>query len=123
MKLGKILKSTTFTLIFTGLLASSALAAGTGDDPTPTKDIPTVKQQQVFSKKLKELQIHKDRVESKYNIMALGDLRTVGVTPFKQETTYWLRACYNEASIKLLKWQFRITILLRPKTRDYERWH
>ncbi|MBT2284415.1 C39 family peptidase [Paenibacillus polymyxa] len=89
MKLGKILKSTTFTLIFTGLLASSALAAGTGDDPTPTKDIPTVKQQQALSKKLKELQIHKDRAESKYQIMALGDLRTVGVTPFKQETTYW----------------------------------
>ena len=68
MKLGKIFKITTFTLVFTGLLASSALAAGTGDDPTPTKDIPSVKQQQVLSKKLKDLHVKQYRPCSQHRI-------------------------------------------------------
>lgn len=89
MKLNQVFKSTIITVLITGLISANVFAAGTGDDPTPTTDIPSLKQQQILPQKLQALEAYKNKVQGKYNTLAMGDLKTVGVTPFKQETSYW----------------------------------
>ncbi|PDO10017.1 MAG: hypothetical protein BLM47_09385 [Candidatus Reconcilbacillus cellulovorans] len=84
----KIMLTVLLSFLF---IPSSLFAAGTGDDPNPTSDIPT--EAQIAAAKAKEEMIRQymQNKDSKKQItpMSLGEVRTLNVTPFKQETPYW----------------------------------
>ncbi|TVX88093.1 C39 family peptidase [Paenibacillus agilis] len=78
---------------FSLVLPQLAFGAGTGDNPTPTLDVPTKEQilEKQRSKKLEEEYSSniKARMSNSVGPLANGETRTISVTHFKQETGYW----------------------------------
>lgn len=69
----------------------SSFAAGTGDNPVFTKDIPTVEQSIVLQQKIQLAEQHAAQSKAKSVItpFATGEMKTLSVTNFEQETNYW----------------------------------
>jgi hypothetical protein len=71
--------------LVSSIFATSTFAAGTGDNNIRTKDIPTAAQKTAYDQKMGAARASIGRIPT----MAVGDLKTVGVTPFKQEKSFW----------------------------------
>ncbi|MCZ0704261.1 hypothetical protein J2T56_002563 [Natronobacillus azotifigens] len=86
----KILKRIKLSILLFVLLLfvvpSSIFAAGTGDDPKPTKNIPTTEDLRELERKSTLVENH---LSNQYTISANGEMKTLGVTAFKQSTGYW----------------------------------
>ncbi len=95
MKKSVKLLSTT-ALMLTLAAPTAIFAAGSGDNPTNTQDKPTNEQQIARTEKMKLVQEHKQKLAAQklqangdYGTMADLESRTIAVTGYKQETSYW----------------------------------
>lgn len=86
----RILKVITATsLVLTMVSPTMIFAAGTGDDPTFTSDHPTAAQQAVKAQKDQLAQQKAQQLASGISTFGLGELKTIAVPSFEQETDYW----------------------------------
>jgi len=90
----KIVKLMTIISITASLaLPQAAFAAGTGDNPNLTPDIPTDKQVKAKEEKKKLAEEYAENLKTRnsggVSTMALGELKTISVTGFEQERNYW----------------------------------
>lgn len=72
-------------LLATFLFPTAMFAAGTGDDPTPTTYVPTAAE----SKALQEKNLLAEQHAYGLRTFAQGEMKTLNVANFKQETSYW----------------------------------
>lgn len=88
IRLTSVLKTVAAASLISGVFSANAFAAGTGDNPKWTMDKPTAAQQVAYNQKMGAAMAFAQSRDA-FSIMADGELKTVGVTPFKQETNYW----------------------------------
>lgn len=93
MKNGPLCKLMTLTATLAFLVFPTvSFAAGTGDNPNFIPDKPSEEQQRAKQEKLRQIEEFAKRLNEKsgkFNINSLGEMKTISVTGFKQETSYW----------------------------------
>ena len=88
------------------------LRQGRGDDPTFTIDQPTAEQIQAAKWKEKLVLDYKNR-KLNPSLMGLGEMKTLDVTVFEQETNYWVALLpKNKSCITSMVHQNRNHIML-----------